>query len=1134
MASRIQIARGNLPTFQNTPEGPGIGPGPIEGELFWQARNTADNVDLKGIDNKNHAYDEGTLFIGHPALHRDESGHPVPERPIPIAGTRTYKSLVCRGIISNEALAAITSNTPGNAFETVREGDFFILEEDAFNNYPATGEFGKSKLEGGYDFRKNDILLITEADGITKLEPDRDEVNHVTTRYGGINSFVRFTKIDCSGGDAYQTRFRNQKNYYDADGNPLTKNDFKADNVQEALEELESEKLSYRGTLSTQEQVDALDPTFGDLDVGSLYLVLTDGLEFHINPSYPANGINDTIGGIKKDRKVQKGDFVYWVNDEIGWWIIPSGYTDSEDIDFDPTLAMEQQKAVTTFDEDHIAKTGELTDVKQALEFLLSQKAQLDHAGKVPLSQLHDTVLGAMQYMGTWDPLIQGNLVGERNPDFQKDWPESLDTDGSGEPGPHRNGDYYIVQTAGKNIQYCDKSSKNSLGEYDRIIELNSGDWIVYSSSPVEDNNTDTPNREVGHNSKTNTDGGLSVDTSGRIEYGDPNPIDPATPTTRVYHWAKIDNSDRITQLNFEINGEYSTGEALTAPTRGTSRIGTPTFAASDKLVLWEDGSTITVAGVRLVSQFADDKDHLEDGKIGFLPRYRDKDNVIENSSIENFYKDATKDDITIFHSDISVGTIRETFKTQVHGDIILFPHLKRASSTDPKDFDTVDPETSDTEYIDTRLQFLSATTNNVDKDLKRLTVEVDHSYVPDSRVFLPRKSSKIIGKLAGVDLISGRITKSTENGFIDSTSIEEHTREATEFDEYGNPKYTDNDVDSVEIHSPTLSVVHTEVRHIIFGQKDRIEPDNNNIGITGFDDKGHLPAGERLTHVYANEHQIGDVEIYLPSRSGTLITTTDLDQQLRGDEKRLPIFGKPEIVDGKPRKILINSNLEQTANALFNTVARSTSIDNDIDLPEYTDDYDVSVYREETTGKQVFTVKNSPDTYIIDVNHPTEYSLVVKKENECYFIFDKDETGAEKHIPRLYAPDANLPDVLEDVKGIPLRTSDPEELKKMEDLVVESNLVIGKLSKDPYGNKFIEKSRNLMVTGNTVIAPVVDGKIRNITVINPTRTHLEDSQYRNWYTEEQLPEEKVSIDLPPVSGVLITSNSRLDGGYFG
>jgi hypothetical protein len=55
-----------------------------------------------------------------------------------------------------------------------------------------------------------------------------------------------------------------------------------------------------------------------------------------------------------------------------------------------------------------------------------------------------------------------------------------------------------------------------------------------------------------------------------------------------------------------------------------------------------------------------------------------------------------------------------------------------------------------------------------------------------------------------------------------------------------------------------------------------------------------------------------------------------------------------------------------------------------------------------------------------------------------------------------------------------------------------------------------------------------------NVTFVKAGRTLFgSDSQYRDPFTDDPLPEETIFVEPPSFSGVLLTSNSPIDGGVF-
>lgn len=940
MASRIQIARGKLASFktQNL----------LEGEMFWVNKNTSQDSETSYRARASHAYDEGTLYIGRPSLNPESS---TKEQPIPIAGARTFKALVQRGNLTKQ------TSLKDDVFWYVKKGDFFIWANDA-----PTGEFGKYLVDGkkGIDFRKGDILLITNADYNIEADPEDAAKPDI-----GKSFNVQYTRIKTGSGDAYQTDFDNSNN------------DFTSNNVQDALEELEWEKLSYRGIIPSQDYLDTLRP-----EIGTLWLVTKDGLIFPEGVTSP-----DSTHG------VQKGDFACWQNEEKGWVIIPSGYTDADEIDYSGEEPSQTQADIGTFDGQHMIATSNLQDVKQALDFLLTQKAQLDIHGKVPLSQLHDTVLGAMQYRGVWNPTLNNDPNGVVDPTYQSNWPLCDDDSEDNEKlpyGENRPGDYYIVTTTLANVQYVDKDSVfiNDEGEtvYGRTIEFNNGDWIVYSTSNY-----------------TNGDGDK-------------------------YIWEKIDNSDRISQLNFVITGYNAGQDDFRKPEDEISSIsvvGTPTFNSRNKIVLVNEGNgEVTIAGSRLVDQVID-----EDGEPNFLPKYFGKNNTLKNSTISNY----TIENITYTQtgSHLKVGKKESPFNAEVHGDITLFPKLTTEDGVAYRK--------------DTKIQFVVNQTYDQTIEESALNVRPDSNQVDGSDVYLPDESSKIIGKLAGVDFISNRVTKSVYDNYLESTSIQEHMKvNSDHVGVNGKQTYHDDDILSIEFKAPEASVNTLGTRCIILGERANLNEDSSTGGAP-FGADGKLDGTvEKLSKIYANplQENFSEVINLLPSSSGILINDTDYNRLINGTENRLPIFGKPDTEDNVEKSILVDSKIRQTASALFNALKSNISIKDD----------------------------------------------------------DEDELLADTY-------------------------GDEDSIK--DNVVIDTDTVIGEVETNPADGRVVIKPRSLMVTKSLILG----NDEANATHIIPGRDLFsDDSQYRNPFDESTLPIKDVYVAPPTVSGVLLTSNSRIDG----
>ena len=973
MASEIQVTRGSL--HAKGPESL------LPGELFWVPSNHNGLKDNEYRENPRLPYDYGTLYIGRPSLGDPEKY----EAPIPIAGERAYKGMVFRGFIKDE------TNIADELFKFVREGDFFVFDNDA--------KGGTFKNE--YDFLKGDILLITNA--------DYDIAPNLGDNVGEAKN-VEFLRFNGSGGYAKYT-------YY-------TGEDMDATNVEEAINELNHKKIQYKGRIeedySYAQLMTAQEDNLAALEMGSLYHVTKDGLVF--------KGKN--VDGKDCTWTSQKGDFVIWQDDEAQWLLIPSGYTDANEIDFDPAEAVAQQNQLGTFGEDngeHIASTSALTNVQEALTYLLSHKAMLDSNGKVPLSQLHDTVLGAMQYCGTWNPITDAQ--GVNDPTYQNEWPTGRTTDdnkddeegtgtGAASKRNNKNGDYYIVKTTAgvKNVQYYDKDSTPlSNGLYSRCEELNSGDWIVYQVDPV----------------------------------------------TKEASWQVIDNSDALSSLNFFINGTHASGEAdYYEPVNEVSLVGNPEMAASDKVVLWQQDNVITVAGVRLIDQ---DKNDPYRGAASdrYLPVYTGSKDTLKRSSIENYPSENFAGAyVTQTNSNLIIGDPSTSYNEYIYGDIYVRPKLTLKDSANIQENSVIKFE-----VITEQGSTVYSTSN----------LETDPNQINGTHIILPDESSKIVGKLAGCTFIKNRITKVTakdgNTGYIDNTSIEEHMKPTTTDD-----FYNDLDISSVEFHAPVMDVNNIETRHITFGQKRNLNPDASNGG--AWEDGRFLPT-EVLSEVFAHPEQTAsNVTNYLPQRSGILINDTDWKNNIKGTTGTLPIYGEDDQRDGEssPRKTLIDSKITQVSNSLFQTLFHTPS-----DIGHDT----------RTLGEKAF---------VSNVEYYNETDVDFAQRLYDSIITDSDGKFVE------YAG-----------------TGTPDNIN------VNTDTIIGETAQGTNGYE-VTTPHSLMVTKSLILG----NSTTNMTHVVPGRSLFpESTQYRYAKDEHPRPVKDVYVEPPSTSGVLLTDNSRIDGGFY-
>lgn len=266
--------------------------------------------------------------------------------------------------------------------------------------------------------------------------------------------------------------------WYDLDAGTVEAKDVKYDNsdaetagetstnVQAALTELYNNKAQYAGKSWTElagEGVTTLAMNKGTFTVydgatGDITVQWNDGSE---------KGASTTF------TDVHKGSYVYV--DEAGPHIVAGGVSDAENLDF-TFKKSRYNTADNLYGFDDVAENvdGAVSTVQEALDDLIATKADLLANGKIPISQIPSTLVGALQFKGVAEIGADGGI--EDNAAYTPaEFIEKIanlvgwekDTDSSKLDEAIDNGDYVIISGSG--------SFKIGTTVY------NSGDWAIWN-----------------------------------------------------------------------------------------------------------------------------------------------------------------------------------------------------------------------------------------------------------------------------------------------------------------------------------------------------------------------------------------------------------------------------------------------------------------------------------------------------------------------------------------------------------------------------------------------------------------------------------------------------------------------------
>lgn len=400
------------------------------------------------------------------------------------------------------------------------DGDFINANEDSQKEFKHCheGDFWifNSKRESGFTttFYKDDILLITK----TEYETVENQAFRETLKS------VEYVRISGSSLDS--------------------ENSDLPEDSHEAFKNLEL-RLRYKGEFSTLQSFYNLEKKQGNL------YILTEPLSI--------NKTNFVVGTKRATDtnfvNLSRGDLIWWNGSK--WEIIPSG-SNASTILYTPNST--EIDNVETFEDWYKTELKSSTNVQEALDVLNRNVAHLGKNGKIPFSELPDVVRKGLSLQGKFYPLTGEDNSKKDDPDYQNPWPTSSDeTD-------IYTGCFWIVDcNSVQNVQYVDKTQDG------RILELNTGDWIVW------------------------------IDATNQFEV--------------------IDNSDRISSIDVI---DYDTKKR-------TSLVGNVGITSDgSKIPLSVTGNTITIGTNEIVTQDPD-----EDGKKNYFPIYEsDSDNIITNSEL--------------------------------------------------------------------------------------------------------------------------------------------------------------------------------------------------------------------------------------------------------------------------------------------------------------------------------------------------------------------------------------------------------------------------------------------------------------------------------------------------------------------
>lgn len=277
--------------------------------------------------------------------------------------------------------------------------------------------------------------------------------------------------------------------------------------VQTALDTLFNEKMEYVGAFKT---VDVSSTTLTDDDAqaatsdDAVWALIAKQQKLLMGQSMVYSGETKAIKVNGREDKVTIRTNTMIVNNAGIIYTIPLGASDARDIaiEFSGNIKSDESVGITTTKnadgtDATLASSLEAKTVQHALDYLHQNKADLNANGKIPLSQIPSTMIGALQYVGTTTipetttTLKASELAVLMNSSKTGSWEKDTDTESSSaKVNAYNNldeGDYVIISVTipekdGKENKLSRQITITAEDGTTELFKISNGDHVIVNS----------------------------------------------------------------------------------------------------------------------------------------------------------------------------------------------------------------------------------------------------------------------------------------------------------------------------------------------------------------------------------------------------------------------------------------------------------------------------------------------------------------------------------------------------------------------------------------------------------------------------------------------------------------------------
>lgn len=476
-----------------------------------------------------------------------------------------FDSIVLKGTITSENFAAVKKIAePGDAY--IVTGAISVVQpEVTFDNEGNVVRNGTSKRLYDDYFKNGQVIIFTDEDVSTIPNSYLFDADEIAANAEGAKGIITLAGTSEAVDLEYDPSLAEVAN--GVNGDP------KITDVQTALDTLFNEKMEYIGsfdeiTITSTDKIEEGDNYTPATEFDKVWAIIAKQKQLLMGQSIVYSGPTRNVETVDGEVTVRTNTLI--INNAGKIYTIPLGSSDARDCAFVPAGSLKTDETIPQFDtvnangDKETLTFNEIATVQHALDYLTQNKADLNSNGKLPLSQMPSTLIGALQYVGT---VVIGNdtttltaselanlmrTAKEGGDSWEKDTDDEADSVKANAWENLDSGDYTIISIPLATVEGEDHQLSRQVVITDEageeLFKVSNGDHVIInsatedgyvfdhldSSAAVDSVNGILGSVEIVDNERDIGTGFIPAAASGRTVQETQVVTDPATHTIRV------------------------------------------------------------------------------------------------------------------------------------------------------------------------------------------------------------------------------------------------------------------------------------------------------------------------------------------------------------------------------------------------------------------------------------------------------------------------------------------------------------------------------------------------------------------------------------------------------------------------